>query len=413
MSRPYLDRHIEPLLSELLDELPGVLIIGPRAVGKTTTAARRAQTIVRLDDEREAAAYDADPDTMLAGLDEPVLLDEWQASPGVLSAVKRTIDQDPRPGRFLITGSVRADMDNQMWPGTGRVVRMNMTSLSVAELNNAVADTPLLDRLATIGIEAVDAPSNPPNIRDYVDLAARSGFPEAALELSTRARTRWLDSYVEQVITRDAEQLDGPRDPDRLRRYLEAIAVNTAGIVPATTLSEAAAINRKTADSYEQLLRNLLILHVVPAWTNNRLKRLTRQPKRYVCDPALAISALRLDTHGVLHDGDLLGRVLDTFVAAQINAQIPACVSRPRLYHLRQEHGRYEVDLIVEYGGGRLIAIEIKASGGPSRRDARHLAWLRDEYGDRFIGGIILHTGPHRYALEERIIAAPIAALWT
>lgn len=413
MSDRYLERHVDPVLGEFVSQLPAILIVGPRAVGKTTTAARHAATVVRLDNENEAVAYRADPDSMLAGLEEPVLLDEWQAVPGVLGAVKRAVDQDSRPGRFLLTGSVRADLDSQTWPGTGRLVRVTMSGLSVAELNRSRGTVPLLDRLAAEGLEALLSPSNPPDLREYIDLAIQGGFPEPALRFTGRARASWFDSYLDQLVTRDVEQLDGGRDPDRLRRFLKALALNTAGVTQAKTLNEAAGINQRTASAYEQLLRNLLVLNIVPSWTTNRIKRLVRQPKRYLCDPALAVSALQLDTAGVLRDGHLIARILDNFVVAQLNAELPACSSRPRIYHLRQEQGRHEVDLIVEYGGNRIVGIEVKASGSPTSTDARHLAWLRDEYGDRFVGGVVLHTGPRRYPIGERLVAAPIAALWT
>ncbi|MGH3467655.1 MAG: ATP-binding protein [Thermocrispum sp.] len=413
MTDAYRQRHVDPVLADFLSELPAIMIVGPRAVGKTTTAARHAETVVRLDDDNEAAAYRADPDAMLAGLKEPILIDEWQAVPGVLGAVKRAVDNDSRPGRFLITGSVRADLDSQMWPGTGRAVRLNMSGLSVAEINREVPGIPVLDRLPADGVEALKAPAHPPDLREYVDLALRGGFPEPGLRFSGRARTAWFDSYLEQLVTRDVERLDGGRDPDRLRRYLQLLAMNTAGVTQASTLYTAAGVNQRTAGAYEQLLRNLLILNAIPAWTTNRIKRLVRQPKRYLCDTALAVAALRLDAAGVLADGDMLGRIIDTFVASQLHAELPACASRPRLYHLRQEQGRHEVDLIAEYGGGRVVGIEIKASGGPTASDARHLTWLRAEYGDRFICGLVLHTGPRRYLLGERIVAAPIASLWT
>jgi len=150
----------------------------------------------------------------------------------------------------------------------------------------------------------------------------------------------------------------------------------------------------------------------VPGWTVNRLKRLVRQPKRYLIDPALAGAALKLDASGVLRDGDLLGRLLDTFVAAQLRPELAVSASRPRLYHLRTREGRQEVDLLVELAGQRVVGIEIKATAAPSRADARHLAWLRDELGDRFAAGVVLHTGPRTFVLDQGIVAAPIAALW-
>lgn len=109
------------------------------------------------------------------------------------------------------------------------------------------------------------------------------------------ARRAWLDGYLEQLLTRDAEGLDGPRDPFRLRRYFEALAVTTGALAEHKTLYDAAGVNRKTAVAYEQLLINLFMLDVVPAWTTNRLTRLVRAPKRYLVDPSLAAAALRLD----------------------------------------------------------------------------------------------------------------------
>jgi hypothetical protein len=106
-------------------------------------------------------------------------------------------------------------------------------------------------------------------------------------------RGRWLDSYVEQTLTRDIETLDGRRDPTRLRAYLEALALNTAGVVTDKTLYDAASVNARTGEAYERLLRDLLLLDKIPAWFSNRLKRLIRGSKRYVVDPAL-VAALPL-----------------------------------------------------------------------------------------------------------------------
>ena len=202
------------------------------------------------------------------------------------------------------------------------------------------------------------------------------------------------------------------RDPIRLRRYFESYALNTAGTVAESTLFEAAGVDRRTADAYERLLANLFLVDAVPAWRSNRLRRLVARPKRYVVDSAVAATLLRLSERAVFRDGDLLGRLLDTFVASQIRAELPNCRTRPTLYHVREEHGRHEIDLIAELGGGRVMAFEIKASAAPRRNDARHLVWLRDQLGDRFVRGAVLHTGTQAYELDSRIEAVPICALW-
>lgn len=408
----YLDRLVDPLLQQTLAGLPVVLIVGPRACGKTTTASRRARSIVRLDRDAEAVAFRADPDSALARLPEPVLLDEWQMTPGVLGAIKRAVDTNPAPNRFLITGSVRADLEAQGWPLTGRAVRVAMYGLSGRELYGDVNAESVLDRIAAHGVEALTVPDRPPDLGGYVERALRGGFPEAALAASDALAQQWLDSYIEQVVTRDAELVDAGRDPQKLRRYLETLCLHTAGVVEGKALYDAAGINRKTAVAYDRLLGNLLIVEETPAWWTNRLKRLVRSPKRHVVDPAIAATVLRLDAAGVLRDGDVLGRLLDTYVMAQLRAELPVCRSRPRLHHLRMEQGRHEVDVIVELGGGRVIACEVKASSAPHSSDAVHLRWLRDQLGDRFVGGVVFHTGPQLYRMDDRIVAAPICALW-
>lgn len=411
---PYRERLIDRSLDELLAQLPGLLVVGPRTSGKTTTCERRAATVVRLEREGEAVAFEGDPDAALRGLPEPVLLDEWQAVPGVLGAVRRAVDSEPRPARFLLTGSVRATLENDVWPATGRLVRVPIYPMSIREVSEETHGPTIFDRLAEG--EPLRVPADPPDLRGYVELALRSGFPEPALTLSGEPRRAWLESFVENLLAHDIAQLETSttrrRDTRRLRRYFEAYALNSAGIADHRTIYEAAEINKATANAYEDLLEGLLIAEQVPAWSSNRLKRLSRRPKRYLVDPALVAAALRLDVQGVMRDGAMLGRILDTFVAAQLRPELFPSKTRPRLHHLRTAQGRHEIDLLAELAGERLVAIEVKAGATVTRDDARHLAWLRDEARERFLAGLVLHTGPRTFELDDRIVAAPIAALW-
>jgi len=409
--KPYRPRHIDSLIPDLLGELPALMLVGPRATGKTTTALRHAKTVIRLDQEAQAAAVRADPDAVLRGLAEPVLIDEWQVVPGVLGAVKRAVDDDSRPGRYILTGSVRADLESETWPATGRVVRLTMFGMTQREQRGALGTAPFLDRVAD-GLEIAN-PSGAPDLRSYAGIALRGGFPQVVLTSSETAREHWLESYVQQVLTRDAPQLGDVRDPDRLRRYFEAYALNSAGVPTDRTIYESAGVNARTATAYRSLLGRLLITDDLPAWTSNRIKRLTRSPKRYVIDPALMGAILRLDDDAVMRDGDLLGRLLDTFVASELRAELLMCKSKPRLFHLRHEQGRHEVDIVAELGGGRVIGIEVKASASVDSNDAKHLDWLQREIGERFIAGVVFHTGPRVYSLGDKILAVPICALWS
>ncbi len=402
-------RIVDPLLRQVLDDFPAAMLTGPRAVGKSTTARRHAATVVQLDRPQEAAVFQADPDAALRGMSEPILLDEWQAVPSVLGAVKRSVDQDRRPGRFLITGSVHADLQGQTWPGTGRVIRIPMYPLTVAEQLGR-ATKPFLDRLADG--EDLQVPADPPDVRGYVDHALRGGFPDVVLGHSPDGGTRWVESYLEQLFTRDPITIGPGRDPARLRKYFEAYAVNAAGLASDKAIYDAAGVSADTGRAYLQLLSNLSVVDELPAWSTNRLKRLVRTSKRSLVDSSLLGAVLWAERDSVIRDGDLLGRLLDTFVTAQLRAEAAVTESRPRLYHLRQEQGRHEVDIVAELGARQIVAMEVKATSAPGSGDARHLSWLRDQLGDRFTAGVVFHTGPRPFHLADRIIAAPICTLW-
>lgn len=413
MADPYITRIVDGVLDDVLSSFPAISLVGPRAAGKTTTAIRRAGTVLRLDRPDIRDAVSADPDALIAGLPEPVVLDEWQEAPDVLGAVKRAVDTDPRPGRYILTGSVRAELEASVWPGTGRILQLPMHGMAVRERVGRAGEPLFLDRVAAEGVSAVKAPGDSLNIRDYLDAMLVGSFPEPALRMPPSARGRWFSGYVEQMITRDVPAIAPRRDPELLRRYLSALAVNSAGIVAEENLREAAGINAKTAREYQALFQRMFVLDLVPAWFSNRVKRLVKGPKRYLADPALVAAVLGLGRDAILYGPDMLGRLMDTFVAAQLRAELVASDLDPRMYHLRDEHGRREVDLVIETASGTLIAIEVKAAATVTRNDARHLAWLRDETGDSFAAGIVLHTGAHVFPLGDRLVAAPVSALWS
>ncbi len=320
---PYRRRLVDPLLDELLGQLSAVLVVGPRTTGKTTTLTRRASTVIRLDRRLRAAAFEADPDAALRGLAEPVLLDEWQRVPGVLGAVRRAVEADPHANRFFVTGSVRAELAHEVWPATGRLVRVAMYPMTVGEQIGRQGQ-PFFDRIAAG--EELSLPAECPDLRGYVELALRSGFPDVALRLTGGTRRAWLESYIEDLLAHDVEQIETHptrhRDTQRLRRFLEAYALSSAGVADQKTIYEAAQVSKATASAYEDLLAGLLIAERVPAWSSNRLKRLVRRPKRYLIDAALMTTTLGLDEQAVIADGDMLGRVLDTFVAAQLRPEL-------------------------------------------------------------------------------------------
>ncbi|HET8641689.1 MAG TPA: DUF4143 domain-containing protein [Pseudonocardiaceae bacterium] len=409
----YLPRLIDLELREVLAAHPAVLVVGPRACGKTTSTRRVCHSIVRLDVPAQATAVHADPDVALRGLAEPILIDEWQLVPEILGAVKRAVDEDPRPGRFVLTGSSQADLSATGWPATGRIVRLTMYPLTGRERHGDPASPSLVDRLLAEGVDAFATDPSRWDLHGYLTDALTSGWPEALRVSGERARDRWLTSYVDHLVTREAPSLGVARDPVRMRRYLQAIAANTAGVPSHKLLYDAAGIGRTAAAAYDDLLDALFVTQRVPAWAGNRMDRAVHLPKRYLIDPGLLGALLRIDIRRAFRDGDLLGRILDTYVTAHIRAECAASVVGADLFHIRDANGRHEVDLLAEGRDGSVIAIEIKATAAPSPADARHLEWLKDRLGPTFVAGLVVHTGPRVLHLAERITAVPVSHLWS
>ena len=269
--------------------LPAVMVVGPRrATGKTTSARRQARAPSFVSTASvEAAPFRDDPDTLLASLDTPVLLDEWQLVPEVLPAIKRAIDDGTGVGRFLLTGSVRAELLQASWAATGRVVRVTQWGLCQRELAGDVTLPSFFDRVFEDGVASFRPAAADYNLRTYVELGLRGGFPEVALQPSPTIRARWLDAYLDQLLLRDASLADERRDPVLLRRYLQAVAANSAGVVEHKVMYDAAGVSRLSAVGYDSLLELQFVTERLPAWHSNRLNRLTRGPKRYLIEPAL------------------------------------------------------------------------------------------------------------------------------
>jgi len=410
---PYRERIVDAALQDVLTRLPAVWLVGPRASGKTTSAQRQAASVVHLDRPDERVLFEADPDAALRDRAEPVLLDEWQEVPGVLGAIKRSVDADAHPGRFILTGSVNATLDVNTWPATGRVVRMPVFPMTQREIADALDAGPsFVERLWAARLDAFAGAKPAPDVRGYLAMALHGGFPDAALNRDDVTAQLWFANYVDELVHRDAALVRHGVDAGRFAAFAEAVAANTAGVVGLSTLLEACRIDRRTASVYWNMLQDLFVAEAMRAWWSSRLTRLVATEKRYLVDGGLAAAVLRLTPDVVEASADWVGRLLDTWVVAQLRPEIAMSPRRPRLHHLRTKGGEHEVDVLVEFGGGVVAGIEIKATSAPARNDARHLRWLRDQLGDRFRVGVVLHTGPYAIELDDRIVAAPMSTLW-
>jgi hypothetical protein len=405
----YLARQVDHYLDRLMPHVPAVLVTGPRAVGKTTTALRRASGVARLDVPAEAAVWRADPDALLSGSRTPLLLDEWQLVPEVMGAVKRAVDADPEPGRFVITGSAGSDRSPATWPGTGRLIGVPMRVLTRREIEGRTVEVSLVDRL--LDPTALTAGQSRWTVVDYAREAVQGGFPAVA-GAPAAVRRPWLQTYIDQLVARDIPALGGSDDPDRTRRFLAAWAAASGTVMNDQTLHEVGGVGRTAAESLTRRLRDVGVVDTLPAWWSSRVKRLTKASKRFVTDGGLWAELTGTTADGVLRDADLLGRLLETYVACQLRPEIDVAERPLSAHHLRVEDGRHEVDVVLDLGGDGVVGLEIKATSAPGSADARHLAWLRDELGERFRVGVVLCSAPRAFRLADRVWAAPISFLW-
>ncbi len=398
-------------MCEPQDGVPAILIVGPRGCGKTTTARTHAGSLLRLDRPAERGVALADPDAAIAVGKRPLLIDEWQLAPEVLGAVKRAVDLDFSPGQFILTGSARTDLLTPGWAGTGRVIRLAMWGMTERELRGAGTSSGFLG-LAGDRDAKMPTISDAPDIREYAALALRGGLPQIATSASAPRRARLLDAYVDQLVTRDVE-LSGSRvNPALLRTYLRALAASSAGIPSTERLIEATNLDRSTVQRYDAVFESLMVSERLPAYGANRLNRIASRPKRYLTEPGLLGPLLGIDERAAMRDVDLLGRLIDTYVAAQIRPELELIYPKPRLMHLRDANGDHEVDLVVEYPDGSVLGIEIKADATPGREAGRHLRWMAQRLGHDLRRGIVLHTGPRSFQYEASIWYLPISTLW-
>jgi predicted AAA+ superfamily ATPase len=418
----YQRRVVDDELDELLAGLPAVTIDGPKAVGKTATALRRAATVYRLDDQGERAIAEADPARLLEG-ERPILIDEWQRLPESFDRVRRAVDDGAGPGSFVLTGSA-SPTDPPTHSGAGRIVRVRLRPMTLSERGVAVPTVSLAGLLN--GGQPPIAGRTDIGLERYVDEILSSGFP-AIHGLPPRLSRTQLDGYLERIVDRDFDDLGHRvRRPATLRRWMQAYAAATATTASFETIRDAASSDRgekptrATTQPYRDLLERLWILDPIAAWlpTRNRLARLSSPPKHHLADPALAARLLDVDADALLHgreagpsmprDGTLLGALFESLVTLCVRVYAQAAAAR--VGHLRTWSGDREIDLIVERGG-QTLAIEVKLSQLVNDRDVRHLLWLREAVGTSLTDSVIITTGPAAYRRRDGIAVVPAALL--
>ena len=419
----YTPRVVDRELDELLLALPALALEGPKGVGKTATAERRAASTVRLDEPAQREIASADPSVVLASA-PPILLDEWQHVPALWDAVRREVDRDRTPNRFILTGSATPKPPPKH-SGAGRIVSVRMRPLAFSERGLVSATVSMRELLAGTG-PTIHGKSGV-GLRDYTREIIQSGFP-AIRTLTGRALRAQLDGYLARIVDRDfVDQGNRVRRPATLRRWMSAYAAATATTTSLEKirtigfLGEGDAPTKPVVLGYRDVLEQLWIIDPVPGWlpTRNQIARLTQSPKHHLADPALAARLLGIDEDALLagtdaspsipRDGSLLGSLFESLVTQSVRVYAQSAEASVR--HLRTREGRQEIDLIVERPDQRVLAIEVKLGATVSDDDVKHLHWLRDQIGDELLDMVVVTTGPAAYRRPDGVAVVPLALL--
>ncbi len=405
-------RAITPRLLAALEDTPAVMLVGPRQAGKSTlvkelAAGEHPARYVNLDDLRTLDAVDEDPVGFIEEADEPLVIDEIQRAPELLLPIKSAIDNDRRPGRFILTGSAQVMLLPTVSESlAGRIEVHTLWPFSQAEIEGAPGRT--IDWL-------FDASARPPDTQAttkaaLVERVTRGGFPEAVRRRGDR-RQEWLAAYLNAIVQRDLRDLANIERLAEIPAVLASLAARVRAPVNKVELSSSVGIPRTSLDRYLTLLEHVFLVRSLPAWHTNLIKQITKAPKLLVADSALLTHLLRFDPTRLDEDDTMLGMVLECFVGMELAKQIEASPARTSLLHMRTTRGA-EVDFVVEGEGGLIAGVEVKSSATVRREDFKHLSVLRDRLGRRFARGVVLYAGSERLPFGDRLEAWPLSALW-
>ena len=405
-----LPRHAAVAVTEALADTRVVLVNGARQCGKSTLVARiggeRGAEWRSLDRAATRQSASFDPTEFVAGAD-PLVIDEVQRVPELLLAIKETVDTDPRPGRFLLTGSARV-LGLRGLPDAlpGRMETIELWPLSQGEIEEKPDG--FVDAVFALGprVHHTSADSRD----DYIDRLMRGGFPEAVAR-TARRRERFLDSYVSDLINRDVIQLSEIERGPEMRALTRLVAARSGQLLVPGALGNELNLPQPTVKRYLGLLEEVFLIKRIPAWSRNLSSRAIATPKVAMVDSGVAANLLGFDAGSLRQPAGPLGPLLEGFVAMELARQLTWSQQRVELYHYRTKD-KVEVDIVLENRQGQVVAIDVKAASSVKAEDFRGLRHLADRLGDDMLVGIVLYTGQQTLPFGPQLRAVPISALW-
>ena len=338
------------------------------------------------------------------------MIDEIQRVPELLLAIKREVDRDRSPGRFLLTGSARLlglrDLPDAL---PGRAETIELWPLSQGEIDSAPDG--FVDAIFRLDGH-IRMPPSTLTKRDYVARALRGGYPEAVRRDPGRRRARFFDSYITDLVTRDVQQISDIHRPAQMRRLLSVMAARMATLAVAESIASDVAMPRQTLSRYLDLLELVFVIKRIPAWSSNLTTRAISTPKLIITDSGLGGRLIGMSEERAKDPTAPVGPLLENFAISEVARQLTWTEEPVQLFHYR-DRDKVEVDMVLEHASGTVIGLEVKAAETVRAEDFRGLRHLANRLGDRFRAGIVLYAGEQQLPFGDRLAAFPISALWT
>lgn len=406
-------RHLRRRVDAALRDTPVVLLNGPRQAGKTTLARQFAgsrRRYLTLDDPGTLLSAQADPVGLVRSLDRAVI-DEVQRAPGLLLAMKQAVDQDRRPGRFLLTGSANL----MLVPGVadslaGRMETFDLLPLAGCEIHGGKGRW----------LDAVFAGSPPrgraaaePRDSDAVLKRAvlGGGYPEAVARRDARRRTAWARQYVDALVQRDVREIATVEKLDQLARLLRVLAAMSGQLCNFTEMGAQVGLDTKTTAKYTAIFERIFLIRRAAPWSGNRLARIVKTPKAHFLDSGLLASLTGLTDAGVARDRTRFGAALESYVFGEL-LKLASWSDDDYDVLTYRDKDQIEVDFVVENRAGDVVGVEVKAAASISRSDFAGLRRLANLAGVKFVAGVVLYDGAETLPFGDRLWAAPVSTLW-
>lgn len=403
------ERLVQNRVEEALTDTPVVLVVGPRRAGKTTLVRQMCdveRTYITLDDQTVLEAAQSDPAGFIRGLDRAVI-DEVQRAPELLLAIKKSVDEDYRAGRFLLTGSANVMTLPRVADSlAGRVETLLMLPLSQAEISRSTSN--FLERMFTGDFRGIPQAAVGDEL---LSLVLTGGFPEVIRRDSARRRQDWLRSYLTSILTRDLRDLANIEKLTELPKFVRLLAEYSGQLSNYSQLGAGINVTHKTAQRYVALLEQVFLVATLQPWYSNRLKRIVKTPKLHFLDSGLLATAQGLNKERLTANRQLFGPLLESFVFSEVMKLMTASGAQLSAYHFRDQQMR-EVDIVLERDDGMTVGIEIKASATVKPTDFAGLRTLAEVCGEKFAYGVVLYDSTDFVPFGEKLAAVPLASLW-